>query len=46
MTAMLDGGAELVTTTRWTMPTNYAFQKHHPRTAHSALPTSDLARVG
>lgn len=43
--AMIGAGAELVTTTRWTMPTDYTIQYLHSRQAGGALPTSDLARA-
>ncbi|OBJ70703.1 hypothetical protein A5643_10020 [Mycobacterium sp. 1274756.6] len=42
--AMVAGGAKLVTTTRWTMPTDYAFHWLHPQKTRGASPTSDLAR--
>ena len=38
--AILNAGAELVTTTRWTLPTDHAF---HKVTGRTVCPTSDLA---
>lgn len=43
--AMLNAGAELVTTTRWVLPTDAAFHKAHPggAIARMAFPTTTLA---
>lgn len=42
--AMLNAGAELVTTTRWTMPTDSTFWKYHRQVeAQGARPTTEFA---
>ena len=41
--AMLDAGAELVTTTRWTLPTDTAIRRTHPTLPPDTHPTVDLA---
>lgn len=40
--AMLDAGAELVTTTRWPLPTGKAFRDHHPDLPRGVSPPVDL----
>lgn len=41
--AMLNAGAELVTTTRWVLPTDSAFHQAHPGGLRRAVPTTTLA---
>ena len=41
--AMIDSGAELVSTTRWTMPTDAAFHAAYPTLAADVRPTTALA---
>ncbi|GGN66224.1 hypothetical protein GCM10011610_00970 [Nocardia rhizosphaerihabitans] len=42
--AMLNAGAETVTTTRWALPTDHAFHRAHPGLNRTTvLPTTDLA---
>lgn len=41
--AMVDAGAELVSTTRWTMPTDAAFRAAYPELSADVRPTTALA---
>lgn len=46
VSAMVKAGAELVTTTRWTLPTDTALWAAHPELRHSgSRPTTELALV-
>lgn len=41
--AMIDSGSELVTTTRWTLPTDHGVRGHRQELPPGVLPTVDLA---